>query len=125
MFFSALLRPPLDDDGWKRAEPAYEPDRTFGVHAGDALVGTATSFPCRMAVPGGAVFDSNALQTGVTKILTEDYGLANVSGVNCAQNIKVTQGATFTCSANVDGKPVTVPVRVTSSAGDYEVGRPT
>ena len=71
------------------------------------------------------VFDGNALQTGVTKILTEDYGLANVSGVNCAQNIKVTQGATFTCSANVDGKPVTVPVRVTSSAGDYEVGRPT
>jgi GNAT superfamily N-acetyltransferase len=69
------------------------------------------------------VFDGNALQTGVTKILTEDYGLANVSGVNCGQNIKVTQGASFTCSANVDGKPVTVPVRVTSSAGDYEVGQ--
>ena len=66
MFFSALLRPPLDDDGWKRAEPAYEPDRTFGVHAGDALVGTATSFPCRMAVPGGAVFDTAAVtQVGV------------------------------------------------------------
>ena len=56
------------------------------------------------------VFDSAALQTGVTKILTQDYGLANVTGVNCGQNIKVTQGATFTCSANVDGKPVTVPV---------------
>ena len=66
MFSSALLRPPLDDDGWKWAEPAYEPDRTFGVHAGDALVGTATSFPCRMAVPGGAVFDTAAVtQVGV------------------------------------------------------------
>ena len=71
------------------------------------------------------VFDTAALQTGVTKILTQDYGLTNVTGVNCGQNIKVTQGATFTCSANVDGKPVNVPVRVTSSAGDYEVGRPT
>ena len=66
MFFSALLRPPLDDDGWKWAEPAYEPDRTWGVHAGEALVGTATSFPCRMAVPGGAVLDTAAVtQVGV------------------------------------------------------------
>ena len=71
------------------------------------------------------VFDSAALQTGVTKILTQDYGLADVTGVSCGQNIKVTQGATFTCSATVDNKPVTVPIKITSSAGDYEVGRPT
>lgn len=36
------------------------------MHAGDALVGTATSFPCRMAVPGGAVLDTAAVtQVGV------------------------------------------------------------
>jgi predicted acetyltransferase len=36
------------------------------VHAGEALVGTATSFPCRMAVPGGAVLDTAAVtQVGV------------------------------------------------------------
>jgi predicted acetyltransferase len=36
------------------------------VHAGDALVGTATSYACRMAVPGGAVLDTAAItQVGV------------------------------------------------------------
>jgi predicted acetyltransferase len=36
------------------------------VHAADQLVGTATSFPCRMAVPGGAVLDAAAVtQVGV------------------------------------------------------------
>ena len=36
------------------------------MHAGEALVGTATSFPCRMAVPGGAVLDTAAVtQVGV------------------------------------------------------------
>jgi predicted acetyltransferase len=66
LFFSALLRAPLDDDGWARVASAYEADRTWGVHAGDALVGTATSHSCRMAVPGGAVLDTAAVtQVGV------------------------------------------------------------
>ncbi len=36
------------------------------MHAGDAIVGTATSYACRMAVPGGAVLDTAAVtQVGV------------------------------------------------------------
>ena len=56
----------MDDESWARSASAYDPDRTWGVHAGDALVGTATSFPSRMAVPGGAVLDTAAVtQVGV------------------------------------------------------------
>ncbi len=36
------------------------------MHAGETLVGTATSYACRMAVPGGAVLDTAAVtQVGV------------------------------------------------------------
>jgi hypothetical protein len=69
------------------------------------------------------VFDTNAVQTGVQKVLTDEYGLA-VETVTCGQNIQVDNGATFTCQATVDGQPREVPVKVTSADGDYEVGRP-
>jgi hypothetical protein len=69
------------------------------------------------------VFDAAAVQTGVQRILTDDYGLKAAS-VTCPANITVTDGATFTCDATVGGDKVTVPIRVTSADGNYEVGRP-
>jgi hypothetical protein len=71
------------------------------------------------------VFDPEAVQTGVTKILTEDYAAGGVADVRCPTDVRVVAGATFTCDATVDGDPVKVPVRVTDGDGGYEVGRPT
>ena len=71
------------------------------------------------------VFDTAAVQNGVAKILTDDYGAEGVADVRCPENIGVAAGATFTCDATIDGDRVTVPVRVTDGAGRYEVGRPT
>jgi hypothetical protein len=71
------------------------------------------------------VFDPAAVQTGVTKILTGDYGVDGVADVHCPQGVQVTAGATFTCDASIDGDPVKVPIRVTDGKGGYEVGRPT
>jgi hypothetical protein len=70
------------------------------------------------------VFDNAAVQTGVQKILTDSYGAKNVTGVVCPAGVKVASGASFTCTASVDGDKVTVPIKVTSDSGDYEVGRP-
>jgi Domain of unknown function (DUF4333) len=71
------------------------------------------------------VFDATAVQSGVAKILTEDYGVEGVADVRCPERVQVTVGATFTCEATIDGDPVKVPVRVTGGDGGYEVGRPT
>ncbi|MFC7658028.1 DUF4333 domain-containing protein [Pseudonocardia benzenivorans] len=69
------------------------------------------------------VFDQTALQAGVEKVLTTDYG-HQVSAVSCPANREVKSGDTFQCSATVDGEPNTqVPIHVTSSEGNYEVGR--
>jgi hypothetical protein len=70
------------------------------------------------------VFDSGAVQAGVTKIITEDYATDGVADVRCPQNVQVASGATFSCEATIDGDPVTVPITVTDDQGTYQVGRP-
>lgn len=74
------------------------------------------------------VFDQAALQSGVQRVLTDDYGYPVVGEVVCgdpAQGpIPVREGDTFTCATTIDGVPATVPVLITSGGGDYEVSRP-
>jgi Domain of unknown function (DUF4333) len=70
------------------------------------------------------VFDTVAIQDGVQRVLTQDYGLPGVASVTCPEGVQVVVGAAFECQATVDGEPVTVPIRVTSQDGGYEVGRP-
>lgn len=70
------------------------------------------------------VFDAAAVEAGVQRILTTDYGVEGEVAVDCPEGIEVTEGATFTCTATVDGNALSVPIRVTSPDGEYEVGRP-
>jgi hypothetical protein len=71
------------------------------------------------------VFDATAVQNGVAKILTDDYGAEGVADVHCPDRVQVTVGTTFTCDGAIDGDPIKVPVRVTGPDGAYQVGRPT
>jgi predicted acetyltransferase len=61
LFAATIHRPPADDAGWAASSRLYTPGRTFGVHAGGALVATATSFPSELAVPGGVVLPMSAV----------------------------------------------------------------
>jgi hypothetical protein len=70
------------------------------------------------------VFDAQAMQDGVSRVLTEEYGITGLGPVTCGEGIEVAEGATFDCAITVDGAPARVPIRVTSDGGDYEVGRP-
>ncbi len=70
------------------------------------------------------VFDTAAVQTGVQKVLTDDYGLTGVTGVTCQQKVTVVKGGRFTCQATVAGAQKQVPITITSDDGAYEVGRP-
>ncbi len=69
------------------------------------------------------VFSAAAVQDGVQRVLTDDYGL-KVGSVTCAEGVAVTAGASFDCDATIDGRQWSVPIRITSSDGRYEVGRP-
>ncbi|MFD1150968.1 GNAT family N-acetyltransferase [Saccharothrix hoggarensis] len=61
LFRGALHHPPAPDDTWKLVRESYEPGRAFGAFVDGELVGTAQSFPSRLAVPGGAVVTNAAV----------------------------------------------------------------
>ncbi len=118
--------PPLPRPG----DRAPRRSRTPLVVAGLVVLLLAVGAVLAFVAPGflrSTVFDQAALQDGVRRVLVEDYRYADVAGVACGapgERIAVRVDAAFTCTATVDGAPVTVPVRVTTADGTYEVGRP-
>ena len=106
---------------------ARAPRKPPWLAAGAAAVVVVAFLVLGFVVPGWfvtRVFDATAVQNGVAKILTDDYGADGVANVRCPDRVPVTVGTTFTCDAAIDGDPVKVPVRVTGTDGGYEVGRP-
>jgi hypothetical protein len=69
------------------------------------------------------VFDRDAVQEGVRRILSDDYG-RNVQAVTCPADQKVQPGATFICQASIDGARRDVTIMVKTDSGEYEVARP-
>lgn len=61
LFGATIHQGPADDERWRRSAPSYGPGRTFGAVDDGRLVGTATSFATRTAVPGGAALDTAAV----------------------------------------------------------------
>ena len=70
------------------------------------------------------VFDNTAVQSGVQKILTENYKISGVSGVTCPADQDVKKDNTFTCTATINGKSQSVKITVKTDDGEYEVGQP-
>ncbi|MFD0363084.1 DUF4333 domain-containing protein [Nocardia sp. GCM10030253] len=68
--------------------------------------------------------DNAAVQDGVTKVLSDSYGIQDVADVSCPAGQKVEVDATFTCSLKVSGEQKKVTVKITKDDGTYEVGRP-
>ncbi|APE34492.1 hypothetical protein BOX37_11600 [Nocardia mangyaensis] len=68
--------------------------------------------------------DQSAVQDGVSRVLVESYGIADVSDVSCPSGQEVKVDATFTCDLKVSGEDKQVTIKVTKDDGTYEVGRP-
>lgn len=72
----------------------------------------------------GDVLDEEALETGVKQVLTNNYGEADVSGVDCPPGQEVTPGHRFSCTAEIGGKGKEVAIRVLNGKPEFEVGAP-
>ena len=55
VFLGALHHAPIKDEHWELARSSFEPGRTLAAWDGDTVVGGASTFASRLAVPGGAV----------------------------------------------------------------------
>lgn len=75
---------------------------------------------------GKTTFDNTAVQDGVKKILTENYNVPadKVGAVSCPAGQEVKAGATFTCTATIDGQARQVTITIKNKDGEYEVGQP-
>ena len=82
----------------------------------------ATSLP---QAPTVRVIDATVVESDVRTTLSDAYGIQGVGVVTCPTGLPAAAGATFTCTTVIDGMTLTVPVRITTTEGDYEVGRPT
>ncbi|WP_231390347.1 DUF4333 domain-containing protein [Nocardia sp. CNY236] len=72
-----------------------------------------------------AVLDHVAVQEGVTEVLSQSYGIQDVSGVSCPSDQKVEIDATFECDLKVGGEAKKVSIKITEEdEPTYEVGRP-
>lgn len=72
------------------------------------------------------VFDNTSLEKGVVEIAKTQYGL-DATNPSCPDDIKVEKDATGDCSATVNGKQMTFPIKVVDVEADppkYEVGQP-
>jgi hypothetical protein len=93
---------------------------------GVAAAGVAVVLVLGFVVPGfftTTVFDQHAVQDGVRRILTDEYG-QNADAVRCPLDQQVRQGTTFTCTATIDDKLRTVLITVKTDSGEYEVAQP-
>ncbi|WP_394360982.1 DUF4333 domain-containing protein [Amycolatopsis sp. SB7-3] len=70
------------------------------------------------------VFNNTQMQTDVQKLLTETYGIKEISAVTCPSGQEVKDGVKFTCTATIEGKPQEVPITVKGDTGNYEVSPP-
>ena len=69
------------------------------------------------------VFDQKAVEDGVGRILSDEYG-QNAQQVSCPAEQKVQTGSRFTCRATIDGEQRDVTITVRTDTGEYEVARP-
>ncbi|MGX1762788.1 DUF4333 domain-containing protein [Streptomyces lydicus] len=68
--------------------------------------------------------DQAAVQDGVKKVLSDSYGIQDVSDVSCPSGQAVKVDATFACDVNLSGEVKEVTIKITKEDGTYEVGRP-
>ncbi|MGW4092269.1 DUF4333 domain-containing protein [Nocardia sp. NPDC004750] len=68
--------------------------------------------------------DQAAVQDGVKKVLSDSYGIQDISDVSCPSGQEVKVDATFECSVKVSGEAKKVSIKITKDDGTYEVGRP-
>lgn len=89
---------------------------------------TAMTAPRPSPILGRKVFDHWKVETGVTKILTDNppngYGLTAVSAVSCPADQPVVIGSIFTCTLTVGGLLRAATLTVKDADGKYEVAPP-
>jgi hypothetical protein len=112
--------------------PEYNPPRRgrlarFLLAATPALIILGTAAFVGFVRPGylrAPLLDQATVQNGVQSVLTDNYGLPNVTSVSCPEGQRIRPGASFDCVAKLGTAPAVVHVIIQDTAGTYLVNRP-
>lgn len=93
-----------------------------GILAALAAIVLLTAF----VFPGWApkTLSADSAQTGVERVLTQDYKSTNVSNAQCPSGQRVKEGSSFTCTVKVGDRQRSVTITFLDGKGNYEVSRP-
>ncbi|MBB2937015.1 hypothetical protein FHX82_004079 [Amycolatopsis bartoniae] len=87
--------------------------------------GSSASSSSAVTLPSASrVFDETALENGVRQVLSQSYGLADVTEVRCPAGQAVQVGISFECAVTVAGAQRSVTLRVQTPDGTYQVSAP-
>lgn len=70
------------------------------------------------------VFDHQAMETSVLRVLADDYGIDRVQQVTCPPGKEVVDGSTFQCTAVIGGEAKRIKITVRGNDGEYMVSGP-
>ena len=93
-----------------------------------ALVTAAVSVLATLLATGtltaAPLFEREALESGVSDILSDDFELTDVKDVSCPAEAVAERGEKFECTFTSGGEKLSVPVEVLNDDGQYRVGGP-
>ncbi|WP_431923893.1 DUF4333 domain-containing protein [Amycolatopsis tucumanensis] len=113
--------------GYGQQQPAKKGGKGLLIGLGAAVVVVAAFCVTAFLAPGflkTTVLSQSAVQDGVKQVLIGNYQLTQVGDVQCPADQEVKSGATFDCSAVVNGQGKTVTVTIKDDAANYEVAYP-
>ncbi|WP_431902852.1 DUF4333 domain-containing protein [Amycolatopsis thermoflava] len=113
--------------GYGQQQPAKKGGKGLLIGLGAAVVVVAAFCVTAFLAPGflkTTVLSQSAVQDGVKQVLIGNYQLTEVGDVQCPADQEVKSGATFDCSAVVNGQGKTVTVTIKDDAANYEVAYP-
>lgn len=110
------------------AAPRAKKSGRAGTVVVTALVTAAVSVLATLFATGTftapAVFEQEALESGVSEVLSGDFELSDVTGVSCPAEVVAERGEQFECTFSSGGEDLSVPVEVLNDEGQYRVGGP-
>jgi hypothetical protein len=116
--------PPVPPPPYAFAPPPAPPARTKRT---GLIVGIVVGALVVAGLAVGAVFlfgtrslDTAEAQTKIAELTRQQIGITP-TGVSCPTGIAMTAGTTFTCTATLDGQPISYTVKETDDSGHVRV----
>ncbi|WP_298177600.1 DUF4333 domain-containing protein [Saccharomonospora sp.] len=101
-----------------------EPAEQGTIPVNPTSIRTTSTELSESPTPVTKALNGASVEKSVRVVLTGSYGISDVDKVSCPLRPTVRKGATFDCTAVIEGENKRVPIEIVDDDGLYEVGLP-